>query len=339
MEKFGNFDNSPYDREPRFPDEERIPRPQNDIMDERLAEARAVAFAADLKRNREQEAKPTNNQSLSQQERERNLDNRFSEIIKKQRLSGFPVDQKDGKIDINAFENAPNFGKSVIERDKDIIDRLDHDFKKDKQKSEGIGEKAEKMTSILFSKLLPDCDIVRTSKIDDEQGRFDRIDSMLFIDGRVVCAFDIAADFLREKRIENKEKKIFEQNKSGGVGAKYSFEKKGDEIIYKSEINIPIFGVKIDPGLLNKINFSNDAKFEKPEMELMCKVLVSIYNQIEDLEQILEKGGIQFDPEIDDKNIFIKRLQIFKEKLLKKISKDRAQKYLDEQEKQKPKWG
>lgn len=347
MEKFGESPfnpsigdgGSPQDREPRFSDEGRIPRPQNDIMSPELAKRKADVIEADRERARkiegrlQAEKKSTENQLLTRQEHEKKLNDRFTEIINKQKLSGYPVNETDGRIDIDAFEGAPNFDKSVIERDRDTIDRLNHNFKKDGQKSEGIGEGAEKLVSILFSKLLPDCNIFRTSQIDDQKGSSDRIDSMLFVDGQVVCALDVAANFSGEARIGNKENKVSEQNESGGVGAKYCFEKRGNEIIYNPEINVPVFSVKIDPELFNGIKFTSESKFEQPEMELMCKVLVSIYDQIETLEQMLEKGRIQFDSEIDEKNIFVERLRIFKEKLLKKISKDRAQKYLDEQEK------
>ncbi len=334
----------PHGREPLFPDKANIPRPQNDIMNPALATAKKAALLADCKRaeaikkrlEEEQKQKKSlaEKQPLNWQERERKLNDNFKKIVCKQKSAGFPVDIDDGRINIYDFEGISNFDQSVIKSDKEMIERLDYAFKADGEKekqSSGIGEKSEKLVSVLFSKLLPDCNILRASKIDDEYDKSDKIDSMLLIDGKVVCAFDVAADFSQEKRINEKEKKVSMQNRGGGVKIKYCFEERGDKIIYKPETNIPAFNIKIDPDLFDKIKFSSK-KFERPEMQLMCNVLVSVYKQIEELEELLQEGNIKFDPEFGNQDIFAERLEALKDKLSDKISKDRAQKYLDEQE-------
>jgi hypothetical protein len=294
-------------------------------------ETKAAALENELLARQKKEERVKNEQEvkpLSWKERGEKLDEIVAQIAAGQRATGLPVGP-DGRIDINYFEGKPNFSSSVIDADRKMIERLSYKYKGQEASS---GEQAEKTIYTLFSKFLPDCEIVRTSIVDDEDINYDRLDCGLFIEGKLICAFDVVCTSWNKQRVDGKEIKVRQQNTTGGAGVKYCFEKNGAVFTYKSETNVPVFNIRVDPKLFDNINFSQRDSLTKSEMDLICETLGSIYDQIEELKTLLREGKIKFDARFDNEDIFRKRLESLEAKLNERMSPAKVKEYLKKPE-------
>jgi hypothetical protein len=154
------------------------------------------------------------------------LDKLLREIAEKLVLQGIPVNS-DARIDMEQYES---FFSSDIDSQKeflsnrDKVSRLGVMFKKDQ-----LGEKFEKMKTIVFHKFLSEQFVVcRTSSFDDIENKIDNI-ILERESGNLVCAMDEVMDESGE-RFVSKRDKIREKNLKGGAMLKYSLKMSGRRV-------------------------------------------------------------------------------------------------------------
>lgn len=285
-------------------------------------------------REKSEQIKKTSRQQekimLTLEQRTQKLDGIIAQIAAKQKANGMPV-RSDCRIRMEDFENSPNYGTNIVNRDNDEIDNIAGGWRKD---TISRGEMMEKITTALFGKFFRDSVFLRTSEFDDKHIEHG-YDSLLFAEnGSILAAFDeVEEESKTGDYREAKLNKVLAKNKKGGGNIKYCFRKGNGKILLGPEINVPVLALDLDIKTMERAidNFSLEGGPNDAEKCAMYQLVGSMYRQIDNLEFLLKRGDIKFDHRLDEQQNYVNRFYGLKSLLENNIPREMAESYLAEQ--------
>ncbi len=196
------------------------------------------------------------------------------------------------RVKTDFFKGNDGYTDEKIEEDNRLVNKKKKKFSKEKNKNSN-GEIFEKVQACFFYRMLREKYlVVRSSDFDDLNGADGQIIERAT--GNIICTIDDSST-IDPDNIEEKKKKVLEQNINGGSKIRYglTFEKKENsddmELIGKELEGIPLFFLHVSEErlneLLNEMNYDLNGSPSEKEFEIFGELVDMM---IEEKEEIVK---------------------------------------------------
>ena len=206
---------------------------------------------------------------------------------------------KELRVKTAFFKGNDGYTDKGIEEDNRFVDQKKEKFKKEKNKNSN-GEIFEKVQACFFYRMLREKYlVVRSADFDDLNGADGQIIERAT--GNIICTIDDSST-IDPDDIEEKKKKVLEQNINGGSKIRYglTFEEKGNsgdmELVGKELEGIPLFFLHISEErlneLLNEMNYDLNSSPSEKEFEIFNELIDMMIEEKEEIVKgIKERSG------------------------------------------------